>query len=161
MPYHHNQPQVSNIWGCACPSGCCPAAESLSPPSPFLLDAQHGDQQLPCAHSHVLLAWLQIALVFICPGLPSCRCSHHRGFLISITTTSLLPGSLTAKPTGDALTFLFPPGSLSRVLEAQTITASPGRIGGYRTCQQMSAPNSPQAVAEPLWWVLLPRMWQL
>lgn len=70
MPYHHNWPQVSNTQGSVCPSGCCPAAERLSPPSAFLLDAQHGDQQLPHAHSHILLAWLQIAFALIHPGLP-------------------------------------------------------------------------------------------
>lgn len=57
-------------------------------------------RQLPLAHSPILLAWLQSAFVFISPHLPSCWCRCQLRFLISITTSSLFPDSLTAEPTG-------------------------------------------------------------
>lgn len=89
--------------------------EGLSPPA-VLLDAQCSDQiPLPTAPS----CWLgfQSAFVFICPHVPCCWCRCQLRFLISITTSSLFPDSLSAEPTG-----------CFDVLETKTM--SHGRIQG-------------------------------
>lgn len=97
----------------------------------FLLDAQHGDQQLPHAHSHVLPAWLQTAFVLIRAGL-------------STVTPMQLPSPVPNFPHqhlsfpkfSDCQTFRlcfdvsFSPSSLSSVLETKTITMNHGRTQG-------------------------------
>lgn len=67
-------------------SGCCSAVETLSPPTVFLLDAQHGDQQLPHDTSYELGCRL-----LLCSSIPV---SHDADAAAISGSSFLLPPPL-------------------------------------------------------------------